>query len=60
MPVNYPLYASPSATAVKDVQLTASCNPAPGRGPTPVGVVCGDYAVNTTQPINQPFSPGTA
>ena len=60
MPVNYPLYASPSGTAVRDVQLTASCNPAPGRGPTPAGVVCGDYAVNTTQPISQPFSPGTA
>jgi len=60
MPVSYPLYASASGTAVKDLQLTASCKPAPGRGPTPAGVVCGDYAINTIQPISQPFSPGTA
>jgi phospholipase C len=59
MPVNYPLYASPSGTAVKDNALTASCNPGPGRGPTPAGIVCGDYAINTIQPINQPYSPGT-
>ena len=60
MPINYPLYASPAGTAVSDGALTASCAPAPGRGPTPAGVVCGDYAVNTTQPISQPFTPGTA
>jgi acid phosphatase len=60
MPVNYPLYASPSGLAVKDFQLTASCTPAIGRGPTPDGVVCGDYAVNTIQPITQPFRPKTA
>ena len=59
MPNNYPLYASPSDGAVKDLALTASCSPAPGRGPTPPGVLCGDYAVNTIQPFNQPFSPGT-
>lgn len=57
MPNNYPLYTSLSA--VKDQQLTASCNPGPGRGPTPPGVVCGDYAVNTTQPTYQPYAPGT-
>ena len=59
MPVNYPFYASPTPTLVKDLQLTASCAPGPGRGPTPPGVVCGDYAVNTIQPFVQPFSPGT-
>lgn len=59
MPNNYPLYHSPAAQ-VKDQQLTASCSPGPGRGPTPPGVTCGDYAVNTTQPPYQPFSPGTA
>src|SRR5262249_31696352 len=37
-----------------------SCNPGPGRGPVQPGFVCGDYAVNTTQPSYQPFSPGTA
>jgi len=60
MPVNYPLYASPAPGLIKDLQLTASCDPAPGRGPTPPGVVCGDYAVNTIQPFAQPFSPGTS
>jgi acid phosphatase len=60
MPNNYPLYKSPSGTGVKDQQLTASCSPGPGRGPTPPGVVCGDFAVNTTQPFYQPYAPGTA
>jgi len=57
MPNKYKLYTPLSA--VKDQQLTASCNPGPGRGPTPSGVVCGDYPVNTTQPLNQPYAPGT-
>ena len=60
MPVNYPLYISPAGTTVKDNALTASCHPGPGRGPTPPGVTCGDYAVNTIQPTYQPFQPGTA
>ena len=39
---------------VKDAQLTVKC-------PAPVaGLACGDFAVNTTQPFYQPFSPGTA
>jgi acid phosphatase len=59
MPNNYPLYVSPAGGAVKDLALTASCSPGPGRGPTPPGVLCGDYAVNTIQPFYQPFSPGT-
>ena len=59
MPNNYPLYASPLGPLVKDQQLTASCDPAPNRAPTPAGVVCGDYAVNTTQPFYQPYAPGT-
>ncbi len=60
MPVNYPLYVSLADGAVRDVALTASCNPAPNRGPTPPGVLCGDYAVNTIQPFYQPYAPGTA
>jgi acid phosphatase len=60
MPVNYPLYSSPLGTSVKDLQLTASCNPPAGRPATPAGVTCGDYAVNTTQPPYQPYAPGTA
>jgi phospholipase C len=52
MPTTYPLYTP--LTAVKDAQLTVKC-------PAPVaGLACGDFAVNTTQPFFQPFSPGTA
>jgi phospholipase C len=60
MPNNYPLYASPAGTTVKDLALTASCDPGPGRGPTPPGTTCGDFAVNTIQPPYQPYAPGTA
>jgi phospholipase C len=60
MPNNYPFYASPLGTSVKDSNLTASCSPPAGRPPTPAGVECGDFAVNTTQPWYQPYSPGTA
>jgi acid phosphatase len=59
MPISYARYASPSGTAVLDGPLTASCAPAQNRAPTPDGVVCGDYAVNTIQPITQPFKPNT-
>jgi acid phosphatase len=59
MPTSYPLYASPAGATVKDAALTASCEPGPGRGPTPDGVTCGDYAVNTIQPPYQPYAPGT-
>jgi acid phosphatase len=60
MPNNYPLYSSPLWSSVKDKQLTASCSPPAGRPATPAGITCGDYAVNTTQPFYQPYSPGTA
>ena len=60
MPTSYPLYASPAGSTTKDAALTASCDPGPGRGPTPPGVTCGDYAVNTIQPPYQPYAPGTA
>jgi len=60
MPTSTPLYVSPLGSAAKDAQLTASCNPPAGRPATPPGIVCGDYAVNTTQPFYQPYSPGTA
>jgi acid phosphatase len=58
MPINYPLYVSPLGSAVKDSALTASCNPPAGRPPTPPGVLCGNYAVNTIQPPFQPYAPG--
>src|SRR5215470_12525284 len=60
MPTSTPLYTSPLGTAAKDASLTASCNPPVGRPATPPGIVCGDFAVNTTQPFFQPFAPGTA
>jgi acid phosphatase len=60
MPASYPLYTSPLGSTVKDPGLTASCRPPAGRPPTPAGVKCGDYAVNTIQPAFQPFAPGTA
>jgi acid phosphatase len=56
---NYPLYVSPADGAVKDAALTASCDPPAGALPTPPGVLCGDYAVNTIQPFYQPYAPGT-
>ncbi|HEX7300299.1 MAG TPA: acid phosphatase [Solirubrobacteraceae bacterium] len=58
MPTSYPLYKATSP--VNDGALTASCHPGPGRGPTPPGVTCGDFAVNTIQPPYQPFSSPTA
>jgi acid phosphatase len=48
-----PLY-HPTVT-VKDAQLTVKCPPPPSVA----GLACGDFAVNTTQPFYQPFSPGT-
>jgi phospholipase C len=60
MPNNYPLYVSPLDGAVKDLALTASCDPPAGVPPTPPGVLCGDWAVNTIQPAYQPYAPGTA
>jgi acid phosphatase len=51
----------------KDAQLTQAVDPETGRckvpanGPTPPpGTVCGDYAINTIQPFDQPYVPGTA
>src|SRR5215470_1407076 len=52
-PNTYPLY-KPTGT-VKDSQLTVKCS-----SPPVSGLACGDYAVNTTQPLFQPYSPGTA
>jgi len=60
MPTGTPLYSSPLGSAAKDSSLTASCHPPAGRPATPANVVCGDYAVNTTQPFYWPYSPATA
>jgi acid phosphatase len=51
MPTSYPLYTATGP--VKDAQLTQLCPSAvPGRA-------CGDYAVNTIQPFQQPYSSST-
>jgi phospholipase C len=60
MPNNYPLYSSPLGGNVRDMNLTASCNPPAGRPAAPPQFACGDYSVNTTQPTYQPYQPGTA
>jgi phospholipase C len=59
MATNTPLYTSPISADIKDKMVTASCNPPAGRPKTAKGVTCGDFAVNTTQPTYQPYSPGT-
>jgi acid phosphatase len=51
----YPLYTP--ATAVKDAQLTQACLPGQSVGANP-NVACGDFAVNTMQPVNGPFGGG--
>jgi acid phosphatase len=50
MPTSYPLYTSPG-TGLRDTAVTAACG-----GTTPAGLACGDFAVNTIQPLYQPFS----
>jgi phospholipase C len=52
-----PLYTP--TTTVKDSQLTIECT-APKGHHYAATLACGDYAVNTSQPAYQPFSPGTA
>src|SRR6266576_6540574 len=53
MPNNYPLYHSTGTVTVKDAQLTQLC-------PTSVpGRACGNFAVNTIQPFQQPYSSST-
>lgn len=59
MPASTALYANLLGSSAKDSSLTASCNPPAGRPATPANVVCGDFAVNTTQPYYQPYAPGT-
>ena len=54
MPTSTPLYTA--LGSVKDSQLTVLCS----QAGLPAGLACGDYAVNTTQPFYQPYSPGTA
>ena len=50
----YPLYTADPAAGVKDAQLTQACD-LPTTNPA---VACGDNAVNTMQPANQPAGSG--
>ncbi|WP_442755456.1 acid phosphatase [Methylocystis sp. JAN1] len=63
MPTSTPLYV-PAASGLRDKSLTAYCADDPLKpaaiAAAPAGVVCGDYAVNTTQPWTWPYAPGTA
>jgi phospholipase C len=56
MPTNTPLYTASGAVADKAVTATCAQTASVGRS----DLACGDYAVNTTQPPYQPYSPGTA
>ena len=64
MPISYPFYKATGT--VKDGALTVSCPSTPAQHDNPPrdaahgNTVCGDWAVNTTQPLSQPYSPGTA
>ena len=55
----------PATPATKDAALTQAANPdgscaIPAGGPRPpAGTVCGNWAVNTTQPTYQPYAPET-
>jgi len=49
---SYPLYKpTPAGTTVVDGAVTSTC-------PAPLGLACGDYAVNTIQPTYQPHGSG--
>jgi phospholipase C len=50
---------NPLTQAGTDATGTACAVPAAGATP-PAGTACGDYAINTIQPLSQPYSPGTA
>jgi acid phosphatase len=55
MPNNYPLYMATGPVADRPVTATCEQSAAVGRPE----LACGDFAVNTTQPPYQPYSPGT-
>jgi acid phosphatase len=47
----YPLYTPEPGVTYRDSRFTMAC-------PAPLGLACGDYAVNTIQPAFEPASPG--
>ena len=48
---SYPLHVPLPNTTYNDSRFTSTC-------PAPLGLACGDYAVNTIQPAFDPASPG--
>jgi acid phosphatase len=64
-PAGTPLHPATPGTKDSGTSLTQAANPdgsclvRPGQPTPPPGTVCGDYAVNTIQPFNQPYAPGT-
>ena len=47
---NYPLYKPDPAVTYRDSDFTVPCQPPPKPG-----LACGNFAVNTMQPTNEPF-----
>jgi acid phosphatase len=47
----YPLYTPEQGVTYRDSRFTMAC-------PAPLGLACGDYAVNTIQPAFEPRDPG--
>jgi acid phosphatase len=45
----YPLYVSPDPGIIRDREWTVKC------GTTTLPLACGDYAVNTSQPVYRPY-----
>ncbi|HET6513812.1 MAG TPA: alkaline phosphatase family protein [Thermodesulfovibrionales bacterium] len=60
MPKSSMLYTPPANALVMDQALTASCKPSEKRGPTPAGVVCGNFVVNTIQSRAWPYDPNVS
>jgi phospholipase C len=62
-PAGTPLHPATPGTA--DRALTQAANPdgscvvPAGVAAPPAGTVCGDFAINTIQPFDQPYAPGT-
>jgi phospholipase C len=55
-----PLVADNPLTQAGTTPTGRACALVTGAVRPPGGTVCGDYAVNTIQPLSQPYAPGTA
>ena len=62
-PYYHPLAPVKDGQLTEAAGLTGSCAPSYSSATAaaaPAGTLCGDYAINTSQPMTQPYSPGTA